>query len=111
MIAAPMQYGSGTTGAGVTEARFAPWGTPVQPPVHDDLTPVAERQVPAAGQLVQARGHLRDLDAEFPGQLAGIRRPSGPGERPVHRQPQILSVHDAIFASPMNTRAGRRLSE
>ena len=77
---------------------------------HDDLTLVAERQVPAAGQLGQARGHLVDLDAELPGQLAGIRRAPGLGERAVHRQPQILSVHAAIFASPMNTGSGRRLS-
>jgi hypothetical protein len=77
---------------------------------HDDLTLVAERQVPAAGQLGQARGDLPRPGAEFGGELTRLRRTSGLGERAVHRQPQILSVHAAIFASPMNTDSGRRLS-
>jgi hypothetical protein len=77
---------------------------------HDDLTLVAERQVPAAGQFGQARGDLPRPGAEFSGELARLRRASGLGERAVHRQPQILSVHAAIFASPMNTDSGRRLS-
>jgi predicted secreted hydrolase len=65
---------------------------------HDDLTPVAECQVPAASQLVQAGGYLEDIDAELSGQLTGIRRAPGPGERLVHREPQVLTVHAAIVA-------------
>jgi hypothetical protein len=67
---------------------------------HDDLTPVTERQVPPAGQLGQARGHLRGFDTEPSGQFTGTRRSSGLGERAVHRQPQILTVHAAILAKP-----------
>jgi hypothetical protein len=66
--------------------------------------------VPAAGQLGQAHGHFCGFDAELSGQFTRTRRASGLGERAVHRQPQILSVHAAIFASPMNTDSGRRLS-
>ena len=43
---------------------------------------------------------IRDLTAA---ELAASWRASGLGERAVHRQPQVLSVHAAIFASPMNT--------
>jgi hypothetical protein len=56
--------------------------------------------VPAAGQFAQARGHLPEIGAELPRELAGLRRAPGLGERPVHRQPQILTVHAAIFAKP-----------
>ena len=62
--------------------------------------PVAERQVPPAGQLAEASDHLRGLGAELRGQRTGIRRPSGLGERAVHREPQVLTVHAAIFAKP-----------
>jgi len=41
--------------------------------------------VPAAGQLVQARGDLLDIGAELPGEFAGLRRAPGPGERAVYR--------------------------
>ena len=78
---------------------------------HDDLTPVAERHVPAAGQLIQAFGDFLCPGAELPRELIGARRTSGLGERAVHRQPQILSVHGAIFARPMSLSAARRLSE
>jgi len=82
--------------------------------VHDvvpHLTLVAERQVPAANQLVQAGGHLEDIDAERPGKLAGIWRVPRLGERPVHRQPQVLTVHAAILAKPVIIGAARRLSK
>jgi len=78
---------------------------------HDDLTLVAERKVPAAGQPGQAGDHLEDIDAELPGQLAGIGRAPSLGERPVHRQPQVLTVHAAILAKPVSTGAVRRLSK
>jgi hypothetical protein len=67
---------------------------------HDDLTLVAERQVPAAGQLVQARGHLLDAGTELRREFAVLRRAPGPGERAVDRQPQILTIHAAILAKP-----------
>ena len=67
---------------------------------HENLPLAAERQVPAAGQFAQAGGHLPNVGAELPGELAGLRRAPGLGERPVHRQPQILTVHAAIFAKP-----------
>jgi hypothetical protein len=67
---------------------------------HHDLALVAERQVPAAGQLAQARDHLLDAGTEFGRELAVLRRAPGRGERPVDRQPQILIVHAAILAKP-----------
>ncbi len=78
---------------------------------HDDLTPVAERHVPTAGQLIQAFGDFLCPGAELPRELIGARRTSGLGKRAVHRQPQILSVHGAIFAKPMSLPAARRLSK
>jgi len=67
---------------------------------HQDLALGTERQVPAAGQLAQALGHLLDAGTELRRELAVPRRAPGRGERPVHRQPQILIVHAAILAKP-----------
>jgi hypothetical protein len=64
-----------------------------------------------AGQLGQAGGHLEDIDAELPGQLSGVWRAPRLGERPVHRQPQVLTVHAAILAKPVSIGAARRLSK
>jgi len=62
--------------------------------------------MPAAGQLAQPRGHLWGSDAELGRQFTGLRCAPGLGERPVHRQSQILTVHPAIFAKPDEYPAG-----
>ena len=67
---------------------------------HDDLALVPERQVAGPGQLFQALGDFRDLGAELPRELVCSRRAPRLGERPVHRQPQILDIHAAILANP-----------
>ena len=56
--------------------------------------------MPGTGQLVQARGDRRDPGAELLRELAALRRVSRLGERPVHRQPQVLTVHTAILPKP-----------
>ena len=66
----------------------------------DDLAAVPERQVASPGQLFQALADHRDLGAELPRELVCSRRPPRLGERPVHRQPQILDIHVAILANP-----------
>ena len=77
---------------------------------HDDLTLVAERQVPAAGQLAEARGDLRGLGAELGGQRTGS------GARPVSANARYTASRRSSPSmplssqSPMNTEAGRRLS-
>ena len=66
--------------------------------------PVPGRPDPPAGlRHPPLRGASGALITELRRELAGLRRAPGLGERAVHRQPQILSVHAAIFASPMNT--------
>ena len=67
---------------------------------HDDLALVAERQVACPGQFFQALGDHRGLGAEFLPELVRSGCTPRLGERPVHRQPQILTIHTAIFANP-----------
>jgi hypothetical protein len=43
-------------------------------------------------------------------EFVGARRAPGLGERRVHRQPQILTVHAAILAKPVKTATARSLN-
>jgi hypothetical protein len=68
---------------------------------HDPAVPV-QRQVPGPGQVRQAVGHLGNPGAEPGRERARVRRAPGRGELLVHRQPQVLAVHNSILASPVN---------
>jgi len=50
---------------------------------HDDLPPVAEREVARLGQLLQASSYRRSVGAELNREFGWFRCPPGLGERAV----------------------------
>jgi len=70
---------------------------------HDPSLPV-EDKVAGGGQLFQPPADRGNVSTELAGEFSWCRRTPGLGERPVHRQPQILPVHPTML--PGSTGSG-----